>query len=337
MQINNNQTSSWPILVDSAATSTPTPSCSCVNISKPLEAISSAINRLITNRAGLAYLAGKVLVPSQFLGPDLATSKQVIEAVCKNSNRNHPKFERFEISDDEGPLRGLICYPHNWNPTDRSRCVIYHNPNGITLPEYFENGRLDWTPHDILKIHNCPVILYDYLGTGLSQNPAPSSLPRIYPTYSTVVKDGEIAINYALKQFQQVDVWGSSLGGGVATIALESHLKRHPQDSQRVSITNHDSFSTTPRVVMPNWPRFADLLGAIVGAKIDATKAMQSLIDRGIKVTILCHTADPIIPKGARMADFVAALPPANNVMLIYSKEMEHAGLSADMLQRLRS
>ncbi len=68
---------------------------------------------------------------------------------------------------------------------------------------------------------------------------------------------------------------------------------------------------------------------------LDAATPMQRLIKRGIAITVLCHEKDPIIPKGARMAEYVAKLPKASNVSMIYSKEQGHANLSQDMLLAL--
>ena len=132
-------------------------------------------------------------------------------------------------------------------------------------------------------------------------------------------------------------MWGSSLGGGVATISLERHLSKVPEDSKRVSITNHDSFTTTPRVVFPSAPNFADVAGWVVGGNLDAQTPMTSLIERGVKVTVLCHNQNPVIPQGARMAEYATHLKYKPNVSLIYSEKYGHANLSSDMIHQLKS
>ena len=228
-------------------------------------------------------------------------------------------------------LEGIIYYPKNWNPQDKSRCLIYHNPNGTTVGEYFVwNDDLSWTPKKFRELAKCPIILYDYRGTGLS-----SENHNFQPTCESIIADGEKALQYALNQFQSVDVVGSSLGAGVATASLDRHLKKAPEDCQRVRLFNHDSFSTTPRVLMPNWPTIADWGGWAVGALLEAKTPMKNLIQKEIPITVLCHLDDPVIPKGARMAEYVAGLPPAQNVSILYSPDHGHANLSSDMIQSL--
>ena len=138
-----------------------------------------------------------------------------------------------------------------------------------------------------------------------------------------------------MQHFGEVEVWGSSLGGGVATVSLERYLNNNPLDVRRVSINNHDSFTTTPRVVFPNYPLVADSVGWLVGGNLDAQTPMRSLIERGVKVTVLCHQNDPVIPAGARMGEFASQFRHRDNVSVIYSPEYGHANLSSDMVRQL--
>lgn len=62
---------------------------------------------------------------------------------------------------------------------------------------------------------------------------------------------------------------------------------------------------------------------------------MKNLIDRGVKVTVLCHTKDPVIPFGARMGDFVRTLPKKANATVFTSPHDGHANLSSDMIDVL--
>lgn len=291
-------------------------------------------NWIVENRAGLAFLTGLVMVPSQFLGPNAEKSNEII---IRASRSKEFKLERFEVLvGDDFSLGGVLYFPKNWNPKDKSRCVLYHNPNGITVSGYFEMGILSWTPAEIVKVFNCPVVMYDYRGTGLSENACSSSL-AFRPTYETVVVDGEAALQFALSRFESVKVMGSSLGGGVATASLERHLKRTPADSKRVSLFNHDSFSTTTRVAMPNWPNVGYYTGWAIGGLLDAETPMKSLIHRDISIIILCHKKDPVIPESARMAEYVKSLwRGSRNVSIIYSSRIGHANLSEDMSYDLR-
>ena len=293
------------------------------------------VNWIIENRGGLAWLTGLVMVPSQFLGPNAAKSNEII--VGLDTNRDFA-IERFSlpIQDGSTSVDGIVYYPKDWDRTDFSHCVLYHNPNGITVAEYFRNGQLSWTPAEILKLAQCPIILYDYRGTGLSSENSCLSSLAFKPTYETVVVDGETVLRHALKHFSAVSVVGSSLGGGVATVSLERHVARHPADAVRVSLTNHDSFSTTARVVMPTWPSVANWTGWALGGLLDAETPMKSLVGRGIPIVVLYHSRDPVIPEGARMAEVLQTQPSGKNVSVFCSPEYGHAHLSQDMVSELQ-
>lgn len=62
---------------------------------------------------------------------------------------------------------------------------------------------------------------------------------------------------------------------------------------------------------------------------------MKNLIDRGVKITVLCHTKDPVIPFGARMGDFVQTLPKKTNATVFTSPHYGHVNLSSDMIDIL--
>ena len=119
----------------------------------------------------------------------------------------------------------------------------------------------------MLETKSCPILLYDYRGVGLNQDAAVSSSLRFHATYESVVNDGQAALKYALTKFQEVEVMGSSLGGAVATASLDRYLAKSPLDANRITrLVNHDSCTTTPRVVFPNHSWFADSIGHIVGS-----------------------------------------------------------------------
>jgi len=305
------------------------------SVSSSIHSLVGSVNSVIENRGGFAYLVGLLLVPSQFLSPKAAEANQFITKAAKNQDC---KIQRFSLPVKGGDtsVKGIIYYPKNWDPTDRSRCVVYHNPNGVTVSEYFGvGGHLEWNPAELLKLAKCPIILYDYRGTGLSSENKCLSFFGFRPTYATIAEDGETVLARAMENFQSVSMVGSSLGGGVATVALERHLKSHPLDSKKVRLINHDSFSTTPKVIIPNWPRIANFLGWALGGLLDAETPMRSLVGRGIPITLLCHNKDPVIPSGARMAEFVETLPNKQNVSVIYSPNYGHADLSHDMVRKL--
>lgn len=301
-----------------------------------LQSSVQTVHEFIQKRGGFAYLTGLVLVPSQFRGP---TAKVVKQILAKASRSELFSIERFslDVQGSQAKVEGLIYYPKGWDRSDRSRCVLYHNPNGITLSEYFEEEGLAWTPGEILKIAQCPILLYDYRGTGLSSEGLSFSSLAFKPTYDSVVLDGQMALQEAIRRFETVNVFGSSLGGGVATLSLARHLRKCPADRPRLSLTNHDSFSTTPKIVMPYWPRLADGLGWVLGGLLDAQSSMQELMERRVPITVLCHQKDPVIPEGARMAEWMETRYRLKNVSIIYSPHYGHANLSADMVHELEA
>lgn len=302
------------------------------SFSSSLHTSVESVNWIIVNRGGFAFLTGLAMVPSQFLGPNAERSHEIIAEAERNTLF---KIDRVALPIKDTSVKGIIYYPSGWNGTDHSRCVLYHNPNGITVSGYFEEGQLSWTPAEFLKIEKCPILMYDYRGTGLSSDNTCMTSLAFQPTYESVVVDGEAALKYALKEFGSVCVIGSSLGGGVATVSLDRHLKAHPADGNRVRLVNHDSFTTTSRVVIPGQPHFADWIGWLFGGFLDAETSMRSLVNRQIPITVLCHRQDPVIPEGARMAEFIETLPHILNVSVIYSQGYGHGNLSPDMIHHI--
>jgi len=282
----------------------------------------------ITNRGGFAQLAGLLMVPSQYIGPDQQTAEEIIDSLSSCS------IKKFNIKENGTEINGLIYFPPDWDTTDNSRCVLYHNPNGITAAGYFSNGNLSWTPYEICKLRQCPIIFYDYRGTGLSKDNLSCSSTAFRPTYDSIVVDGSAVLRMALNSFRFVEIWGSSLGGGVATVSLDQHLAIYPNDVNRVDLTNHDSFSKTSRVIMPSWKKTGDCLGYIFGGQLNAEKSMMSLIDKGVKITIICHENDPVIPEGARIIDSFGHLL-NTNLLLVKSPLYGHANLSQDLISFL--
>lgn len=290
------------------------------------------VNWMIENRGGLAKIAGLAIVPAQYIANDHLSSNKIINNHLNVGLRNG-YIEKISIPMGDGSIEGIICYPKNWKKEDNNRCILYHNPNGVATAGFFQNGNLSWTPGKIFETRNCPIILYDYRGVGLNQDVTTHSF---HATYESIVADGQAALNYALTKFDNIEVMGSSLGGGVATTSLDRHLAKNPLNTNRIiQLINHDSFTTTPRVIFPNNPRIADCLGYVVGANLDARTPMENLINRGVKVTVLCHTKDPVIPFGARMGDFVQTLPKKTNATVFASPHYGHANLSSDMIDIL--
>lgn len=243
---------------------------------KSADATANWIEWMIENRSGIAILTGSLLVPSQFSQETHQEFRDHIIACSPNNT----EFIYFEPKSSKDRITGVICYPKNWKTTDTSRCVLYHNPNGAVIANFYDRNGLTWTPKEIMDIEQCPIIMYDYKGTGLNKGASSSSgLSASGPTYASIVNDGDGALKYALKNFKAVSIWGSSLGGGVATASLDRRLHKNSSLKERVTLTNHDSFTTTPRVVMPSNHLFADTFGSLIGANLDAETPMRSIIE----------------------------------------------------------
>ncbi len=298
-----------------------------------VESSVESVHWMIRNRGGMAFVTGLALVPSQF-GPRAADHQRAIDEAAFGAPF---KIEKFSVKvADDYIISGVVYYPPGWDPVNKSKCVAFHNPNGATIADFFDNHMLTWTPGAIADLRECPIVMYDYRGTGISQHHVMSSI-QFRPTYSTVVEDGVAALEYACQNFHHVEVWGSSLGGGVSAKALDAHLEKYPADVRRVKLTNHDSFTKTSRVVIPSWPRTADWLTWGVGGYIDGETSLVRVANKGVQVTVLCHTNDPVIPAGSRMAESVSAAQLRDRVRIICVEGYRHASLTQDMVAQLRS
>lgn len=308
-------------------------------LSASSESSTKIVNWMIENRGGMAQAFGLLLVPAQFIGKNYKESKKVINDVVVRGRLSNASVEKISINlGDNETLSGVICYPIGWDKSNKSECIVYHNPNGIALASYFNFGSFSYTASEFFEIRKCPIILYDYRGVGLNQTPEPTtSLSAFHATYESIVVDGTAALNFALSQFDKVEVMGSSLGGGVATASLDRYLNQHPKKIKCIKqLVNHDSFTTTPRVVFTSLTVAADALGYLVGAHLDAMTPMKKLIDKGVRVTVLCHLSDPVIPAGARMAEYVGPIKD-RNVTVFNVDQYGHADLSSRMIDLLTS
>lgn len=292
------------------------------------ESSAHALNWMVQTKGGMGFYTGLVMAPPECLSSKEMNPRKTLE---RASQIDPGEIVPIQIPMGAGHLEGVIYYPSNWDKSNQSRAVVYHNPNGVTVAGFFEKGFLEWTPAQILKLEKCPLIMYDYRGTGLSRDPV-----CFQPTYASVIEDGVQALRYALSQFDTVKVIGSSLGGGVATVSLNRYLEKKPSFQKRVSLWSHDSFSKIERVILPQWSKTADFWGWIWKSEMDPAAAMEKLIRRKIPITILCHRLDPVIPTGAKMAEFVETLPPRNNLQMIYSPNAGHANLSREIVQLLK-
>ena len=271
------------------------------------------------NRCGSAKLAGLALVPSQFMSYQRDDSRIILDA-----SKRHLHIEEIKV----GRLTAIIVFP---GQTESKECVLFHNPNGMTVAQFLDKKTLLYTPKMLQQHFQCPIIMYDYRGTGLNGDEEQSWVTRFRPTYQTVVDDGGLMLNFALRRFFFVHVWGSSLGGGVATVSLANQLQTI---RKRVKLYNHDSFTTTARVIFPKSSVMNQLFW-LVGGQLDAQSAMDKLIKAQFDVVVICHLNDPVIPAGARMAEHVERNP-CPTVQIITCNRAGHAMLDSLCLSKLK-
>lgn len=304
------------------------------------ESTAKATQDVVTSRFGFARLTGLVMIPSQYTCPNYHSSLEMVRALQQQKALEMLRVKPFQLSVKSGALKlqGLVCYPPRWKEEDHSRCLVLHNPNAQTLAEFFHEGRLYGTVEHLMQINQCPFVLYDYRGTGLSSEPSFSSSVAFKPTYHSIVEDGLAVVRYALSHFDKACAWGISLGGGVATISTAKYLDEKPEDVDRLEVVNHDSFTSTAQVVLPRVRKeMADFICNLVGGKLDAVPSMENLLNRNVKICVLCHRADPVIPQGARMAEFALQQSIRSNLTLIESDAYAHGSLTLDMRLRLLS
>lgn len=285
------------------------------------------------------YSISSLLVPSQYMCPKASEAQQKIYQALPS---NRFTIEEFEIPIEHSNtfIKGLIYYPKKCDPQDTNRCILYHNPNGTTVSSYFSDNGFDRTPKKLMDAAQCPIIMYDYRGTGLSSDNKGLFGSKFVPNSSSLIQDGEAALAFALNKFEKVIVAGSSLGGGIATISLDHFFQNQSKKpirslENRVQLINHDSFSSISNVVFPN----SNLVGWItrcLGVQLNAAASMERLIDRKIPITVLCHTNDSVIREGSRMAEMIESHPKSPNVQVIYSSNGYHAELSSEMLKNLK-
>lgn len=318
---------------------------------------------MIENRLGLSKLVGCRLISAQYRylfsanAHFPATSQAIIDSACDATHEDGFRTEKITLSHDATTLCGVICYPAGRQSTPSSDLIIFNNMNGTTISNFFDKDRLASTSHElsdgaptetpgnIQRILGCPILLYDYTGTGINKR---AGLLRHAPaaTGETAIKDAMAVLHTALNQpgIDNITLMGSSLGGGVAAVALERYLSNLGEDEairtkKRLTLVNHDSYSTTSRVVIPQFPQFADTLGWLCGAHIDAATPMKKLVEHHkVKTIILSRESDPTIRKGSRMYEMFANASAKESQLSWHHSDLPgHSGLSEDQAAFLRT
>lgn len=246
-----------------------------------------------------------------------------------------PKLEPLCIDGSKSDLKAYILYPPGWDEKDegqRNRCVVFNNPNDMTVHENFFSGGVLADNSFLSRMSEtsgCPVIIYDYAGTGLNDE-AKSKGGSLTPKGLT--NNGKDVIAHAVGMgFEKIDVAGVSLGGGVATCALSAYLEK-PVEGKEVEfqLLNWDSFGMTGDVplqmmLMGKAKRLSKKVGRWIGEKLlnvnlNATGAMKKLVDKKVPVTIVEGTSDWVIRGGAKMSSSLPEEYETENKVKVYRR-----------------
>lgn len=278
-------------------------------------------------KGSTGQIAAMPLIPSPNQGPDASFYGRSLRAALRLFPDNLVgSAKKVEIQQNGIKFTCVILYPKGFDVSNKSKCVLYNNPNGVTVDQLLKDGFDPLSaPYKIFKKTACPMILYDYRGTGVNQKPEADIMPNQF----NVILDGISALNYAIEEFQEVAVWGSSLGATVAAIACDLYLAEHPDQRDNLSLYSIDGYTSTKAVILPQ--RILDI-PHVQAPSINAKSAESNLIEQKVKVVALCHLADFVITQEARLFN---PMKPNPSVKYISSPKYGHGNLTDDMLNEL--
>ncbi|MDX8431667.1 MAG: hypothetical protein SNF33_07710 [Candidatus Algichlamydia australiensis] len=244
---------------------------------------------------------------------------------------------KIKISNSRD-LTGYLLYPDSWDRLNKSKCVVFNTRCDFTIAQQFnDNGH--WTAARVAEVAECPVLLYDYAGSGLNYDVSArddSTSLKTSATYQSIVVDGVGALSHAFDLgFKEVINWGIALGGGVAACATQKYLEKHPDKWANITVVNHDSFTITPLVYLPNLGWVADRADSSVKGSLDAATPMKKLAERGVKILILYHEIDCVIPEQARMKELFWEQT-KKNLMLFCFESCSGTSFTDDIIPAVR-
>ncbi len=303
-------------------------------------------------KAPLENLASALLLPSQKGHWDRKTSVQALRSYSSEIDNLIVHYV------DRSKSMDFIIYYHDRSMLKNvNKCVLFFNPNGAVVADYFTGPK--WTrkakhlnggglsdfvlmPAFLSQLENCPVIIPDYRGAGLGKRNI--RIPGIFfdskvpfqADAASMCEDATVMIKHAASMFGSISVWGSSIGGGASTIGLTNYLTNRPDETFRFQLTNHNSFKSTASVVS-NHMIVTSLIGGL-GVNMKAGKAMDMLVEKGVKITIIAHLNDKTIKPGSQMVEYIQEkhgdkLP--DNVTLLTSESDHHMKISASIVTQL--
>ncbi len=268
-------------------------------------------------------------IASQALLPSQTTDTQA-------AIQHIPLCTQFTLgTKDGGLLNGVVIPPTQ--PLNTRHCIFYSNPNAQTTGEHFDPSGVLYPPTlpaVCAKALQCPLVMYDYRGTGMSNtNPYFSATPE------TLVEDGTLILESLTKQYDHIYVVGTSLGGAVATASLANVLAKSPALKSKFHLINHDSFSSTHKIFrLFGSQTLSEWIAKSQNVFFDVREAMKKVLAQKVPVLVINHTKDPVIPELAQMSTFIldkCKNPPS--VTLFQSPEKAHATMPPNIGQTLRA
>ena len=273
------------------------------------------VQTLWSSRLGLPYLMGLRLIPRT---PAVLPGSLVRREVYRYCRKEGSPLVPLKLFRDEPmPFDAVICYPRDYDRSDRSRVVLYHGGGS----EIF--GRILYEVEHLAQLRQCPVICYDYRGIGMNGsrgiNRLPANLQSIQEdAYRTTV---EVAGHYKI-----VEIFGASLGAGIAAVATERFLDEHPGMVRRISFTALDGYSAVREVYSKRLTWLVDFFKR----NFSPVSSLKNLAARGVRMTMISQKRDRLIPKRARLA-YLPCLADRDNVRTICSKPGEHGLISYEL------
>jgi len=263
-----------------------------------------------------------------YLGPSLWDIQLIINKVCTPSSDTARKVSEILLDDYSISFRILLDSP---NPKNLKQCVIYYNPMGITVTDYFINSELCYTPRKIVDLLKCPIILFDYDGIGINQrNESETSDNKKNPiSYSRMILNGRHVLTYAIQHFQHVHIWGTGIGANIALESLKIYSQYCEVDPTKLSMTLQDALSKAP----PKKGKLRIKLTKSPTNKFSPKKAIKEITEKGIKIRVLFHATDQIISKKLSLAESLHKTPV--DVSIIYGGFDFYGDLSEETMHKL--
>jgi hypothetical protein len=275
------------------------------------------------------YIITKITrIKNKILGYLILPSQSLYNHQKLNSNLDTrlfdyvDNFKKIQINENGIKLNIIICSPSDREDKNNNRCSILCNPNASTAyhfaAEIVDPPGMKSRPSIASAIfEKGTVILWDYPNTGINCDINEENVVA----EDQIINSAEAVIQYANKNYDNVDILGLSLGGGVATVSLERFLTKNKDvDHSKFQVAVFNSFTTIPSVVLPDSFKISSFLGWLVGVGMDSETAVKYLISHNICTIIYNNSNDNVIPARARLASSVESNDQNNENLFVFTE-----------------